>query len=162
GVPLSLVLRHIADRHAGSAPVDADNGALGGPATTPEAILDGPFFLGLVTAILVAIVVPEGHALVYYAFLKVDFSHARLSITALLPLAALATMSLGRYLPARLSVSTTRWLLAGAGVGIVVWLMREGIAAGVTAAVGPALDLPTYRLLTIEVVRDACSLAIWL
>ena len=125
---------------------------------TPAARIDTVFFLGLVVVILALILIPEAHDLLYYAFFRVDFTHSRLCVAAILPLAALTTIFLSRFLPARFGRSSFRWVAAGLGLGIVLWLAREQAAAATVAAAGSVLDLRPSRLLTIEAVRVLSSL----
>src|SRR5262249_18390608 len=89
---------------------------------TPAAAMDAPFFLGVVVVVLALILIPEAHLALYYAFFKIDFTHSRLSIDALLPLAALTAIFFGRFLPDRLPMSALRWLAVGFLVGGVLWL----------------------------------------
>ena len=43
---------------------------------------------------------PEARTALYYGFMRMDFQHARLSMAITLPLAALVTILLSRFLPA--------------------------------------------------------------
>jgi hypothetical protein len=130
---------------------------------TLAAKADGPFFFGFVVLALATILITEAHVALYYLFLRVDFQHARISSAMLLPLAALASVFLSRYLPARLEFSTVRWLVGGAALGAVLWFAREAIAETVVSQFGPSIEfLRPRRLLTVEGVRVVGSLALLL
>ena len=73
-----------------------------------------PFFIGIVVIVLAVILIPEARTVLYYLFLRVDFTHSRICVAALVPLAALTTIFLDRFLPEPLSGRTLRWLVAGA------------------------------------------------
>ena len=108
--------------------------------------------------------IPEAHLALYYAFFKIDFTHSRLSIDALLPLAALTAMFFGRFLPHRLPMPALRWLAVGLSFGVLLWLVREhesevggGVGGQIVAWDAAAGKI---RLLTIEAVRIATSLLV--
>ena len=67
---------------------------------TPAAAQDTPFFLAFSALGMAAILLPEARAILYYGFMRMDFQHARLSMAMTLPLAALVTILLNRFLPA--------------------------------------------------------------
>jgi hypothetical protein len=80
-----------------------------------------------------------------------------------LPLAVIAVAFLNQFLPARMTASSVRWLAAGLGLGLVLWLLREGAAEATTAQIGPAVDaFRPRRLLTVETVRVLTSLLVLL
>jgi hypothetical protein len=88
----------------------------------------------------------------------VDFQHARISSAMLLPLAALATIFLSRFLPARATGRMARYLVSGLALGAGIWLVREIVAEGAVAQFGPTLEaFRPRRLLTVEVVRVVTS-----
>jgi len=158
GLPLWLICARLAAR---SSRRPTDPGSRASRAAfdeTPAARIDALFFLGLVVLILALILIPEAHDLLYYAFFQVDFTHSRLCVAAILPLAALTTIFLSRFLPARFGRASFRWVVAGLGLGIVLWLVREQVAAATIAAAGSVLDIRPSRLLTIEAVRVLTSL----
>jgi hypothetical protein len=124
---------------------------------TPAASVDAPFFLGLVVVVLALILIPEAHLALYYAFFKIDFTHSRLSIDALLPLAALTAIFFGRFLPERLPISALRWVAIGLSLGVLLWLFREQEAKVVVASAGSVWDVRPDRMVTIEAVRIATS-----
>jgi hypothetical protein len=160
-VPFWLLTRYLSRRRAQTATAQSGVCKSSTPEATAAATSDAPFFLGLVVAVIFLILVPEGHVALYYAFFGVDFTHARLSIIALLPLSALATIFLSRFLPARLTSNAARWLAGGCVVGLLLWLGHEWAANTSTAAIGPVLNTPKWHLLTVEVARDIGSLFIW-
>jgi hypothetical protein len=122
---------------------------------------DLPFFFGFVVLALAVILIPEARIGLYYAFLKIDFQHSRISVATILPLAAIAVVFLNRFLPGRVTSRTARWLGSGLVLGLVLWLVREFAAEAIVGQVGPALDtLRPRRLLTVEVVRVLASLLV--
>ena len=129
---------------------------------TPVAVLDTPFFVLTVLAGLAVLLLPEARTILYYAFFKVDFTHSRFGIAALLPLAALTTIFLNRFVPERLSPSVIRWLMVGGALGVALWLGREALANGVVERFGPILFVRPARLVMVEVVRVLTSLALFL
>jgi hypothetical protein len=163
GLPLWLLTDVLAGRTAArerrvngtGVAVDASRGGL-----TPDAVIDAPFMLGFVVVGLALIVVREASLVLYYALLKVDFTHARLSVALILPLAALVTMFLSRFLPATISVATVRWLATGLGLGVLGWVARESLVALSVANVGDVLPLSPWSLMTAEVVRVTGSLLV--
>jgi hypothetical protein len=130
---------------------------------TPAAVQDAPFFLGFAALGMAAIILPEARTVLYYGFMRLDFQHARISAAMTLPLAAMVTILLSRYLPSRPGPSAIRWLAVGLGLGLILWIAREAVAAGVVAQMGEVLEsLRPRRLLTIETVRVVTSLLVLL
>jgi hypothetical protein len=165
GVPLwiisGLLVRWASRRRRGDvSDIRAGIDSRAGFGEAPAATIDGPFFLGLVVVVLGLILIPEAHLALYYAFFKIDFTHSRLSVAALLPLAALTAIFLSRFLPPRLTLSAVRWLVAGLAIGVLLWLAREQAAKAVVAAAGSVLDIRPSRLVMVEVVRVLTSLLI--
>jgi hypothetical protein len=160
GLPLWFLSGYLARGAARRGVAKEDSRAALGEA--PAATVDAPYFLGLVVVVLTLILIPEAHLALYYAFFKIDFTHSRLSIDALMPLAALTAIFLSRFLPARLTRSGVRWLAAGLTLGVLLWLAREQEAKAVVASVGSVWDVRPWRLLTIEVVRVLTSLLVLL
>lgn len=133
------------------------------PGTPPAAVADGPFFLGVVLLALSTILIPEAHELLYSAFLRVDFTHARVSIAALFPCAALTTMALDRLLSSSSGRRAFWMVVSGGALGLLLWVVREAAGAVIVAESGPTLNmLPSARLLTVEVVRVITSLFVML
>ena len=137
------------------------------PATTSgardAAADDLQFLFGFVVVALAIVLIPEARLLFYYGFMKLDFLHSRISVAMSLPLAIVATLFLGRLLPARLTVSGMRWLVAGVALGVVLWLGQTGLADLATVQLGPVVDaLRPWRLITVEVVRVLASLLLLL
>jgi hypothetical protein len=155
GLPLWIVTWWIA-RRAGQTSTSPDESAPNAP--TPAAALDAPFCLGIVVLVLAVILIPEARTLLYNAFFRVDFTHSRICVAALVPLAALTTMFLDRFLPARLPPKALNWLLAGAGLGLLLWLGREALGDLLVDRLGPALNTRPWRVVTIETVRAVSSL----
>lgn len=119
---------------------------------------DAPFFLAAVVVGLTAVLIPEVRTLLYYAFLQIDFTHARLSAALTLPLAALVTILASRFSLERPSPASLSWLAAGLAAGLALWIAREAGAAGVVAQIGPVLEVfKPRRLLTLEAVRVITS-----
>jgi hypothetical protein len=125
----------------------------------PAAVEDVPFFLLFSALGLAAVLLPEARTVLYYGFMRMDFQHARLTMAITLPMAALVTIFLSRFLPARMEPSVQRLLLTGLGLGLVLWLAREAVGVAAVAWFGDVLE-PTRprRLLTVETVRVATSL----
>jgi hypothetical protein len=141
----------------------ARDGSDTGQCDLPAVTEDLPFLFGFVVIALAAILIPEIRTILYYAFLKVDFHHSRICVAMTLPLAALVSIMLNRFIPAWPMMAARRWLAAGLLVGLIVWVGREVVAAGVVAQVGPVLDAPDPgRLLTLELVRVLTSLLLLL
>jgi hypothetical protein len=159
GVPFWLVFWWIA-RRSGRARPGSD--ARTSDTLTPTAALDLPFLFGMVVIVLTVILIPEARTLLYYAFFRVDFTHSRICVAALVPLAALTTIFLDRFIPERLTPRLARWLLAGAGLGLVLWLGREALGDIVVDRMGPALNTRPWRVVSIEAVRVMSSLALLL
>lgn len=159
--PTLWALSRLAARRADSVR-SASEDSIEAVSETRAAAHDGPFFLGFVVLALAAILVPEAGTLLYYGFMRVDFTHARLSIAMTLPLAALVTIFLSYFVPARPAPVTLRWLAGGAGLGLALWLARELAAEAVVARVGPALELArsSPRLLTLEAIRVLIGLLV--
>ena len=160
GVPLWLLARALVR----TAPRAEEDGT---PATsqdeTPEAVRDAPFFLAFATLGLAAILLPEARAILYYGFMRMDFQHGRLSLAIALPLAAMVTILLSRFLPVRAGPPLTRWLGLGLLLALILWLAREAAAEVVVAQLGEVLEpLRPRRLLTVETVRVATSLVVML
>jgi hypothetical protein len=131
--------------------------------TTPEAISDAPFFMGFVVLGLACVLIPEGRTALYYAFMRMDLLHARLSVAMVLPLAALTTIFLARFLSAPVRARAGRWLVAGLVVGIGLWLLREAAAQWLVVNTGEVVnELRPRRLLTVEAARVATSLLVLL
>jgi hypothetical protein len=158
GVPLWFLTRWLVLRGARSVAY-VERPASDAPDLTPEAARDGPFFLGIVIATLAVIMIPEAHLLIYYAFLKIDFTHSRLCVAALLPLATLVTIFLNRFLPPTLSRRTLAWLAGGLAVGVALWLVREAADSSIVAAYGPIFDVRP-RWMMVETVRVVSSIAL--
>jgi hypothetical protein len=130
---------------------------------TPAATQDAPFFLAFAALGMAAIVLPEARTVLYYGFLRMDFQHARISTAMTLPLAAMVTILLSRFLPSGLSPKAIRWLVAGLVAGLLLWLAREMAAGAVVWQMGEVLEpLRPRRLLTVETVRVATSLLVLL
>ena len=130
---------------------------------TPAAAEDAPFFLAFCALAMAAIVIPEARLVLYYGFMKMDFLHSRISVAMTLPLAAMVTILLSRFLPSGISRATMRWLGVGAILGLLAWTVREAAAEAVVAQTGEVLEaLRPRRLLTIETVRVVSSLLVLL
>jgi len=129
-------------------------------ARQPTAIAeDLPFLYGFVVLALAVILIPEARTVLYYGFMKMDFLHSRISVAMTFPLAALCVIFLNRYLPSAAGREAVRWLLAGLGVGLAIWLVREWAAEAIAAQAGVAVEaFRPRRLLTLEVVKLATSL----
>ena len=130
---------------------------------TPAARADAPFFLGFVALGMAAILIPEARTVLYVGFMRIDLQHARLSVAMTLPLAALATIFVSRFLPTRTGRSPRRWLVAGLALGLVLWLVREAGTNAMIDRIGPVVnDLKPRRLLTLETARLVTSLVLLL
>ena len=160
GLPLWLLTWLAARRAARAMPANADAQSTD---ETPAAVQDTPFFLAFSALGMAAIMLPEARAIVYYGFMRMDFQHARLSMAVTLPLAALVTILLSRFLPSGTGRSTIRWLVGGLALGLLLWLAREAAADAAVARFGEVLEpLRPRRLLTVETVRVATSLVVML
>jgi hypothetical protein len=160
GLPLWWLAVVISRRATGPQKADALTAAVD---ETLGADQDAPFFLGFAVLGLAAILLPEARAVLYYGFMQMDFQHGRLSLAVALPLAALVTILLGRFLPLPGAPSRTRWLGLGLLLGLVLWLAREAAADAVVAQIGEVVEqLRPRRLLTVETVRVATSLVVML
>ena len=157
GLPLWLGARWLAARVG---PARDGIGARRTLDEPPAATVDAPFFIGFVTLALAAILIPEARAVVYYAFLRVDFHHSRISDAMTFPLAALAATFVSRFWPSRLTPAALRWLAAGLALGLLLWLAREAAATLAIDAFGERMRLRPSRLLTLEVIRVATSLLV--
>ena len=163
GLPLWLLARVLArgvrcsdDR---AAAITADSAPARVVDETSAATQDAPFFLAFATLGLAAILLPEARAVLYYGFMRVDFQHGRLSLAIALPLAAIVTILLSRFLTPRAGPLVTRWLGLGLLLGLVLWLAREAAADAAVAQLGEVVELlRPRRLLTVETVRVATSL----
>jgi len=110
------------------------------------------FFWILVICISVTLVKPVAH-LMFLLFMRLDFTHARILIAALLPLSLLVALSLNRFLP---SPDAARGALgrdtAGLAVGVVIALLIEAIALQFTGTVSiahwtsPPIQAPHLRI----------------
>jgi hypothetical protein len=156
GVPLWFGARALVRRpaaHGGASPSVVDE--------TPGAELDTPFLLAFSALGLAAIILPEAHTVLYYAFMRMDFQHGRLSMAVALPVAALVTILLSRFLPATAGPPARRWLVGGLALGLALWLAREALAGFSVTQLGEVMEaLRPRRLLTIETVRVATSLLV--
>lgn len=163
GLPLGLLGWWLARRMAKS-DCRSPRGFWLGPLadTTPVAASDGPFFIGFVTLGLAVILIPETRTAFYYAFMKMDLMHSRMSVAMTLPLAALSVIFLGRFLSAANGAKVGRWLLAGLALGVGLWLAREAVAQAASASFEVLNVLRPRRLLTIESVRLVTSLLVLL
>jgi hypothetical protein len=140
----------------------ASSGA-GLPSSRDAEAEDLSFLFGFVVLALAVILVPEARLILYYAFMRLDFLHSRISVAMTLPLAAIAVMLLNRFLPARYERVLARWSVLGLLIGAALWLGLEPIASGVVGQVGPALRaLRPWPLLTLESVRVVGSLLVLL
>ncbi len=161
GVPLWLVCWGLARRTPSSPATSDDDLRTQETPELPAAVEDAPYFLLFAALGLAAIVIPEGHALLYYGFFRLDFLHSRLSVAISLPLVALATILVSRFLPARLDGAAVRWLGGGLAVAVGLWLLREAGAQAAVARFGVVLEeLRPRRLITIETVRVMTSLLV--
>jgi len=181
GLPLWLASRWLARRAFGGAAVMAAASSGGTPASsggtpasstavpsatsanelTPAAVADAPFFIGFVALALAAILIPEARTVLYYGFLKVDFLHSRISVAMTLPLAALATIFLDRFLSPRGERKAARWLVGGLVLGLGLWLVREAAAEAAVARFGEILETRP-RLVRLEAIRVVTSLLVLL
>ena len=128
-----------------------------GQGVGPPSATDLPFLFGFVVVGLAIILIPEARIGLYYAFMKIDFQHSRISVAMTLPLAIIAVIFLNRFLTA----ATGRWLAIGLGLGLMLWLARELAAETIAAQLGPAVEATRpRRLLTVETVRVLTSLVL--
>lgn len=88
----------------------------------------GFFFWVLIICIAVIVVKPVAH-LIFLLFMRLDFMHARIQISALLPLCLLVALSLSRLAPSADTNRRTFWLnIAGLALGVAAALIIEAIA----------------------------------
>jgi hypothetical protein len=109
-------------------------GRLGSPTARPT---DTAFHVFALVLILFLVLVPEGYSGVYLMFGRVDFTHGRLSLLAVLPLCSLFAVFLSelKSLPANPAVKRAGLHTAAVGFGIVI------AAAAVSWLIhGPLID----------------------
>jgi len=167
GVLIGLPLWFLARSLVRKAPTAADDDLQAASIDeAPAATQDAPFFLAFATLGLAAILIPEARAVLYHGFMRMDFQHGRLSLAIALPLAAMVTILLGRFLRAspgssRTGATVARWLGLGLVLALVLWLAREAAADAAVTSLGEVLEpLRPRRLLTVEAVRVATSLVV--
>jgi len=139
-VPFLLLTGLVRDRHTWLNPLHSPKS---------EA---GFFFWITVICIAVIIVKPVAH-LIFLFFMRLDFTHARIQISALLPLSLLVALSLSRLAP---SLDATRTAIkqssAGLAVGVVIALLIEAIALQFTGTISiahwtsPPIQAPHLRI----------------
>ncbi|MGH8224093.1 MAG: hypothetical protein ACREQZ_14085, partial [Woeseiaceae bacterium] len=92
---------------------------------------EATFHIGVVAFCFLVILTAAGDQLMYHAFLRIDFIHARIAIIALLPLCALVVLSLlTLYPPQEHSVSLRIGMLLASGSAAVVALLLIDAFAG--------------------------------
>ncbi len=89
---------------------------------------EGFFFWTLILCISVIVVKPAAH-LMFLLFLKLDFTHARIQISALLPLAMMVAVALEVMAPPREEAAKAmRHGLQGLSIGLLVAIVIDAIA----------------------------------
>jgi hypothetical protein len=102
----------------------------------------GFFFWILVICIAVIVVKPVAH-LMFLLFMRLDFTHARIQISALLPLCLLVALSLSRLAPPADANRRTFWLnIAGLALGVSTALIIEAIAQQYLGTITRQPDTP--------------------
>jgi hypothetical protein len=115
-VPLLLLTGLVRDRLTWLNPLRSPNG---------EA---GFFFWILIICIAVIVVKPVAH-LMFLLFMSLDFTHARIQISALLPLSLLVALSLSRLAPSvDAGHKTLKQTVAGIAIGVFVAVTIETVA----------------------------------
>lgn len=146
-VPLVLLTGLVRDRRAWLNPLRSTNG---------EA---GFFFWILAICIAVIVVKPVAH-LMFLFFMRLDFTHARIQISALLPLCLLVAITLNRLAPIPRTDRRDAWSsVAGLAVGISVALVIEAIAQQYTGIYTrqPGLPVQAPHLRLESLARIALS-----
>ena len=118
------------------------------------------FFWALIACVSVIVVKPVTH-LVFLLFLRMDFTHARILIAALLPLATLLALALADLTPRTGTPAPNRTLFAGVAVGLVVAVAIDAVSGLLSDAGGFATErLPTMRRESL--LRIGLSLAVYI
>jgi hypothetical protein len=117
------------------------------------------FFWALVACIVAVVWKPAAHAL-FLLFLRMDFTHARILIAALLPLSVLVALALHQLAPPNEDAgSSLRAGGAGVGLGLLLALGINSFARRFSGA-APMLGAPI--VLTESLVRIGLSAALYL
>jgi hypothetical protein len=117
------------------------------------------FFWALVACVSVIVVKPVAHA-IFLLFLRIDFTHARILISALLPQSMLLALALTALTPRSARPTSMRTLLAGLAVGLLAALAIEAISGLLSDA--PALAIYTLNNMRSEsLLRIALSMAVY-
>jgi hypothetical protein len=117
------------------------------------------FFWALVACIVAVVWKPAAHAL-FLLFLRMDFTHARILIAALLPLSVLVALALHQLAPPNEDAgSPLRAGGAGVGLGLLLALGVNSFARRFSGA-APMLGAPI--VLTESLVRIGLSAALYL
>jgi hypothetical protein len=125
------------------------------------------FFWALIACISVIVVKPAAH-LIYLLFLRMDFTHARILIAALLPLSVLLALTLSKLTPPiEGGVRNLREGAVGLAAGLLAALAIESIAGQFpgTVSLGRIVDIQRHHMSGIRVeslVRIALSTVIFL
>ena len=117
------------------------------------------FFWALVACVSVIVLKPVAHA-IFLLFLRTDFTHARILISALLPLSMLLALALVDLTPRTPVRAPTRTLVAGLTAGLLAAIAIEAICGLLSSRGALALyALPKMRYESL--LRIALSIAVY-
>jgi hypothetical protein len=128
---------------------------------------DAGFHLLILGGVLAAVVVREVQYLVYLIFARVDFTHSRLSIIALLPMATLAAIFLNELTPRRTSFAPSLRKLGMVAVGLAGAFLCVFIVKGpLFNAAGwivpePVAAISNHRLIPAEILKTIATVILF-
>jgi ABC-type multidrug transport system fused ATPase/permease subunit len=128
---------------------------------------DTGFHLIILGLVLAAVLIDEAHYFVYFLFGRADFTHSRLSIVAVLPMATLTAVFLNELLPRQSEYRLKKWgtvlLVAGIACAVAGSWIAKGPVLDAIAWIVPywLLDISANKFLPAELLKTTVAIVIF-
>jgi len=123
------------------------------------------FFSFTIVLSLYIIIIPELRIAIYFLFLTMDFTHSRLSMIAILPMAVLAAMVIASMRRAE-SLDVKKSILGNVGgpcvaaaFGLILWFSRD-LLSDIFVSEGLTVEIFPYKGVAREIMRGGLSVVL--
>jgi hypothetical protein len=128
---------------------------------------DTGFHLIILGLVLAAVLIDEAHYFVYFLFGRTDFTHSRLSVVAVLPMATLTAVFLNELLPRQSEYRLKKWgtVLLVAGIACAVagsWIVKGPVLDAIAWIVPYwLLDISANKFLAAELLKTTVAIVMF-